>query len=159
MTLDQFANIAELIGLLIVILTLGFLALQIQQNTKALRATTIQATLQSELDAGALILANVGVWEKIVTAAPLESGEETRLAIGLYNIFMIETENRFHQYHSGYLASQTWEGRHGTLPRMIGLPVFKLWRNSVGGMSHSADFLALLDKLVDESSNSESLVN
>ena len=150
MTLDQVANIAELIGLLLVVLTLGFLAIQIHQNTKALRATTIQATLQSEIDVGSILLENASVWEKVVTAAPLTSGEETRKAIGLFNVFMIDTENRYHQYHSGYLASQTWEGRLGTLPRMVGLPVFNQWRNSVGGLSHSADFLAVLDTLADD---------
>jgi len=147
MTLAQFANVAEVIGLIIVIVTVIFLALQIRQNTKALRSTAIQATLHSELDLGAILLDNAAVWEKVITAAPLTEGTETRKAIGLYNVFMIETENRYHQYHSGYLTAQTWEARLGTLPQIVGLPIFEKWRNSVGGLSHSADFLELLDRL------------
>ena len=147
--LEHYANIAEIVGVIIVVVTLFFLTVQIQQNTKALRSTTMQATLQSELDVAAMLLEHSGVWDKLVTAAPFANGEETRKAIGLCNVFMIDTENRYHQYHSGYLAAQSWEGRLGTLPQMVSLPVFKLWRTSMGGLSHSADFLKLLDDLAE----------
>ncbi|HEY5624823.1 MAG TPA: hypothetical protein VIV14_13765 [Gammaproteobacteria bacterium] len=147
MTLDQYANIAELIGLAIVVVTIVFLALQIQQNTKALKAAAIQETLRAELDVAALLIANAETWDKILTAAEFEEGVELRQAIFLYNVFMIDTENRYHQFHSGYLTSQSWDARRNTLPRVVALPVFKQWRTSIGGMSHSADFLELLDSL------------
>ncbi len=49
MTLDYYANVAEIIGVIVVIATLIFLALQIRQNTKALRSTTIQEVMQTEI--------------------------------------------------------------------------------------------------------------
>ncbi len=150
MTLDQLANMSEIIGATIVVVTLVFLTLQIRQNTKALRSASIQTALQAEIDIGSTIIENADVWDKVVTSAPLGRGAETRRAIGLYNLFMIETENRYHQHYSGYLASQSWEGRRGTLARMVALPVYKAWRSSVGGLSHSADFLELLDDLAKE---------
>lgn len=148
MTLEQYAAIAEIIGVVSVLVTLVFLTLQVRQNTRALKATTIQAALQSEIDVAAMLLEHASTWHKVMTAAPLEAGEETRKAIGLYNVFMIDTENRYHQYHSGYLGAQSWQARLGTLPRVVALPVFDLWRDSVGALSHSADFLALLDGCV-----------
>lgn len=145
MTLEQYAAIAEIIGVVAVIVTLVFLTLQVRQNTKALKSTTIQAALQSEIDVAAMLLEHAAVWDKVMNAAPLADGEETRKAIGLYNVFMIDTENRYHQYHSGYLGEPSWRARLRTLPKMVGLPVFPLWRSSVGALSHSDDFLALLD--------------
>ena len=150
MTLDYYANVAEIIGVIVVIATLIFLALQIRQNTKALRSTTIQEVMQTEIALMSLIVENAGVWEKILTGAPLADGEETRKAIVLFNVYMVETESRFHQYRSGFLDAQPWEGRLGTLPNVVRLPIFNVWRASYGGQSHAADFLAMLDDLLLE---------
>ena len=150
MTLAYYANVAEIIGVIIVIVTLIFLTLQIRQNTRALRSTTIHSVMQSEIAMMSVIVENAAVWEKIVTGAPLSDGEETRKAIVLFNVYMIETESRYHQYKYGYLDAQPWEGRLGTLPGVVSLPVFQIWRASAGGQSHAADFLQLLDDLVEK---------
>ena len=147
MALDYYANIAEIVGVVLVTVTLVFLTLQIRQNTRALRSSTIQAVMQSEIGMMSVMVENAETWEKIVTGASLSVGEETRKAILLYNVYMIDTESRYHQYKTGYLDVQPWEGRLGTLPGVVCLPVFALWRGSFGGHSHSADFLELLDEL------------
>ncbi len=146
MALDKFANIAEIVGVVIVIVTLVFLALQIRQGTKAIRATTIQAAMQSEMSFSQFLVENADIWDKILSAQPLASGTETRKSIILFNVFMIDTESRYHQFQSGYLDAQSWEGRLRTLPELVRLPVYQLWRKSPGGLSHSADFLSLMDK-------------
>ena len=47
MTLDQFANIAEILGVTIVIFTLVFLSLQIQQNNKLMAGEAQRSRSQS----------------------------------------------------------------------------------------------------------------
>jgi hypothetical protein len=145
MALDQYANIAEIVGVVIVIVTLVFLTLQIRQNTRAIRSTTIQAVSQSEMSIAKILIENSDTWNKVLTAEPLAVGEETRKAIGLFNVFMIDTGHRYQQYNTGYLDAQAWEGRLATLPEVTNLPVYQLWKTSLGGMSHSADFLELLE--------------
>jgi hypothetical protein len=44
MTLDQFANIAEITGVVIIVVTLIYLSVQLRQNTQALHSTGAQAT-------------------------------------------------------------------------------------------------------------------
>jgi hypothetical protein len=65
-------------------------------------------------------------------------------------VLMADTEGRFHQYRSGYLDAQTWEARSSTLPKLVRLPIFEVWRSSPGGASHSADYLELLDALAEK---------
>ena len=89
-------------------------------------------------------------WNKIVTGAPLESGAETRKGINLYNFLMVDTENRYHQFHSGFLDAPSWEGRLSILQPIVRLPIFKIWRESFGAKGHSAEFLELLDSLAEE---------
>jgi len=144
MALEYYANIAEIVGVILVVVTLVFLTMQIRQNTRALRSTTIQSVME-----------NAATWEKIQSGTPLASGEETRRAIVLFNVYMIETESRYHQFKTGYLDAQPWDGRLGTLPGVVRLPIFKLWRSSPGGESHAADFLALLDELVKGNRNEQ----
>ena len=151
MNLDQIANIAEIIGVILVVITLVFLTMQIRQNTQAIRATTMESAMQSEMGFAALLLQEAGVWEKILTGAAVAEGEETRKSILLFNVFMIDTESRFHQFSIGYLDAKAWEGRYGSsLRTFIRLPTYELWRASIGGMSRSADFLQLMDDLVSE---------
>lgn len=145
--LENIANIAEIVGVTLVLVTLIFLTLQIRQNTRATRSTTIQAVMQSELAMAEIIFANAEIWDTIIGGAVPEEGIDTRRAIMLFNVYMIDTETRFHQHISGFLDNQTWEGRLTSLPYLVKLPVFELWRKSLGGRSHSVDFLELVDKI------------
>ena len=155
--LEYFANIAEIVGLALVVVTLVFLTLQIRQNTRAIRSTTIQAIMQSEMAFSNILVDNAATWDKVLTAAPLESGEETRKGIVLFNVFMIDTEVRYHQFLSGYLDVQSWNGRLSTLRDVVKLPIYPVWKKSLGGQSHAADFLQLLDEQVEgqEDDNNE----
>ena len=98
MALDQYANIAEIVGLVIVVVTLKFLTRQIRQGTKAIRSTTIQAVMQSEMAFSQILVEKSDTWDKILSAQPLANGAEIRKAIVLFNVFMIDTESRFHQF-------------------------------------------------------------
>jgi hypothetical protein len=153
--LEMYANIAEIVGVVLVIVTLVFLTLEIRHNTQALRSTTIQAVMQSEMAFSSILTVNHETWDKVLSGEPLESGAETRKAIVLYNVFMIDTESRYQQFLLGYLDEQSWEGRRGTLPEIVRLPIFPLWRESFGGQSHSESFLALLDDFARESNSSD----
>jgi hypothetical protein len=147
MNWEAIGAIGEILGAAGVILTLGYLAFQIRAGTKATKAAAFQAVLQSEMDFASILIENAGTREKIVTDTPLSEGEETRVAIVLYNIFMLDSERRFHQYNSGYLEASAWEGRLRALSLLAKFSIFERWKTSLGGMAHSADFLELLDEL------------
>lgn len=156
MNIDLIANIAEIVGVILVVITLAFLTMQIRQNTRAIRATTMKSAMQSEMEFAAILLNEAGVWEKILTGAPLAAGEETRKCILLFNVFMIDTEARYHQFNAGHLDRQAWEGRWSTMPQIVILPAFDIWRHSMGGLSRSADFLGLLDDIAGKRKNESS---
>ena len=145
--IEYYANIAEIVGVILVIVTLAFLTLEIRHNTRALRATAIQAVMQSEMALSSFLAEHADTWEKVLTGAQLEAGTEMRKAIIIFNVFMIDTENRYHQSLTGFLDAQSWESRKSTVPELVRLPVFPAWRQSPGGRSHAADFLAFIDEL------------
>jgi hypothetical protein len=148
--LSDWASIAEIIAAIGVILSLAFVGLQINEGNQETRAATIQAASDAE---GAMITTFINhsdTWDKVVTGAPLESSAEIRKGINLYNYMMIEAENRYYQFNSGFLETTIWEGRLSGLEGMTKLPIFKLWRESFGASNHSTDFLELIDSFAEK---------
>ena len=149
MSIQDWAAIGEIVGAIVVVVTLIYLAAQIRDSNRERRAATVQATLDSDLFLGATIARHAGTWDKVLAGLPLESGKETRRALNLYNLIMIESENRHHQFNSGYLSAQIWEGRLASLRPIVVLPMFEEWKKTPGGLNHTADFLDLLHSLRD----------
>ncbi len=150
MKLTDLASIAEIIAAIGVIFSLIFVGLQINEGNQETRAATIQAASDAEAFMIATMVNHSETWNKVVTGAPLESGAETRKGINLYNFLMVDTENRYYQFHSGFLDAPSWEGRLSTLQPIVKLPIFKIWRESFGARGHSAEFLELVDSLAEE---------
>ncbi len=150
MSLQDWGAIGELIGGVAIIVSLLYVGLQIKHGNRETRAATIQAASDAEAFMIATMVNHSETWNKVITGAPLESGAETRKGINLYNFLMVDTENRYHQFHSGFLDAPSWEGRLSTLQPIVRLPIFKIWRESFGGKGHSAEVLELLDGLAEE---------
>ena len=129
---------------------IDLVGLQINEGNQETRAATIQASADAEAFMIATMLNQSGTWNKVVTGAPFDSEEETRSGILLYNLLMTESENRFHQFNSGFLDSQSWEGRVASLRPLVRPPMFEVWKESFGALNNSAAFLALLDNLAEE---------
>ncbi len=88
---------------------------------------------------------NVAVWDKVMLGESLEDGEETRLAILLYNLLITDSENWYLQYNAGYLEEQLWESRLAILAPLTQLPIYEPWKLTLGARNHSASFLELLE--------------
>ena len=140
-------SIAELIGTTAVVLSLAFVGIQIRDGNREARAATIQAALSSDQDMSAVFAEHASTWDKVLAGEPLSSGEEMRRGIILFNMLITDSENRYLQLKSGYLDAQSWEGRQSILLGLANLPIYETWRSTPGALSHSADFLELLDTL------------
>jgi hypothetical protein len=148
--LSDFASIAEIVAAIGVIISLIFVGMQVNESSNETRAATIQAAADAESFMLVTLITHASTWDKVVVGAPLETGEENRRAILLFNLMMTENENRYRQFQSGYLDSQSWESRLSNLRSIVKLPIFESWRFSYGGKGHSTEFLTLIDELVVE---------
>jgi len=141
----KLANYAEIIGSTAVVLSLIFVGLQLNEGNRETRAATTQAAIQSEMDMIRTLALHAGTWDKVLSGEPLASGEEMRRGIILINLLMTDTENSYHQSESGYLEAGKWEGRLSVLPPIVRLPMYEIWKKSIGSLGHSTDFMELLD--------------
>ena len=111
MKLEKISAVAELVSSVAIVVTLAYLAVQTQQNTRALQANARQASLDSEL---ALLLEVVD--KPILYQAPPLNLPNTNLSdlelnqIAAFNLAMLRTrESYWLQYKSGALDEELWE--------------------------------------------------
>ena len=80
-TLSDYASIAEIIAALCIVISLGFVGLQIKGSNEEARAATAQAVFDSELFMVRTFIEESEVWDKVLSGAPLDPGEELRKGI------------------------------------------------------------------------------
>ena len=143
-SLSDIASIAEIAAAIGVIVSLIFVGLQINEGNRETRAATAQALFDSEMFMSKTFVEHAGTWAKVLAGTPLEEGEEERKAINLYNMVIMESENRFNQFRSGYIDAAAWQSTLESLPTLRNLPMYETWTPSGGASNRSAEFKEIL---------------
>ena len=106
MTLDQLANFAEIIGVIIVVITLVYLSVQLRQNTQALHSTGAQAT-HDALGAYYLALAKEKDLLAVFRAGTQDlsslSDDEVAQVYALWTYTLYNTQNWLYQQQTAAL--------------------------------------------------------
>jgi hypothetical protein len=113
MNWEALGAMGELIGAAGVILTLVYLAHQIRQNTRAIRAQTHQAITTANLGMAMGLAESEGLAGVLVRGLAdfdsLEPADRLR-AVGWFNSFLKFGENTHYQFLQGSLEKSVWEG-------------------------------------------------
>lgn len=130
MTLDQLASIGEIIGGIGVVISLGYLAIQIRTNTEAERTSTYQSIVS---DFGALnnTMASTPELSHLFVQAmenyhQLSSDEKARISQLFFQCFRY-FENMFYQHQKGYLDEEVWIGWKRLMLTYHSRPGFQTW--------------------------------
>ena len=130
MTLDQLANIGEIIGSIAVIISIIYLAIQIRTNTEAERTSTYQAVVS---DFGAInnTMASTPELSHMFVEAmedyhQLSSDEKARISQLFFQCFRY-FENMFYQHRKGYLDEDVWTGWKRLMLTYYARPGFQTW--------------------------------
>ena len=130
MTLDQLANIGEIIGSIAVIISIIYLAIQIRTNTEAERTSTYQAVVS---DFGALnnTMASTPELSHLYVQATenyhqLSADEKARISQIFFQCFHY-FENMFYQNQKGYLDEEVWIGWKRLMLTYYSRPGFQTW--------------------------------
>lgn len=148
MNWDALGAVGEVGGAVAVVATLGYLAAQIRQNTRAMHsATTREVT--STAGNNLILMALDGEFAEIMWRSngpqPLAPSEHMRITWWYRGVFR-NFENQYYQRRQGYLE-EVWEGLEHTLSLTCRLPYVRAWwpgnRDSFG-----ASFRDLVDRLI-----------
>ena len=133
MTLQDLGNIGEFLGAIGVIASLVYLALQIRQNTRAVRSSTSQAITDARVEFLSSMTDNAEVagiyFSGLRDRESLEGDERGRFDL-LMSRFMATMENYFYQNRQGTMDREHWTRVLEILRFHIATPGGQSWWSS-----------------------------
>ena len=119
MMLEQLAYLAEIVGVILIIASLAYVALQVRQNTEAQLASSREASLSADMTLVSALIANPEVVENSVKNRSELSFSEQEQVGNLMAGFVRTREFAWTQYRNGVMDKATMESYVGTLVRAI----------------------------------------
>ena len=107
MTLEQGANLAEIFGVIVVVVTLIYLSVQVRQGTELLRSESRQALVTNDLASLSANFNNADVFAKYVSGEELSAEDQLRLSF-MFTLDLRNREFEYFQYANGLLDEQAW---------------------------------------------------
>ena len=132
MNLNDLANIGQVIGAIAVVISLIYVALQIRQNTNAIRAATAQSVHEHYANwynsfARDETLSAIAI-KGLKDYEALSETEKARF-VALFMAFLSYGQNAFLKWRQGLLEPSLWVGWEQVLMNLIGAPGGKgLWK-------------------------------
>ena len=113
--------IGEVLGAIGVIVTLGYLAAQIRQNTQMMKSTVRQQVTTTAQNAIFKMMDNAETLAKMQERETLTPGEQVRMRL-LSRAGLRAFEDFAYQYHHGLLDDSEWRARLVGMRVFMGMP-------------------------------------
>jgi hypothetical protein len=125
MNLNDLANIGQVIGAIAVVISLIYVALQIRQNTNAVRSATAQSVHEHFAGWYHLLAADLELSQLAVSGlrdySSLSEAEKARF-IATFMAFLSYSQNAFHKWREGLLEPPLWRGWELLIMNLIAAP-------------------------------------
>ena len=142
----KWSAIAEISSAVAIVVTLGYLAIQTQQNTAAIQASVRQSMLEADRESLYMQVQNPFLFRR----SGLDEEQQLQL-IGFMTAFMRTRENFWIQYQKGVLDQDTWESYRGALVIVIFSSEFgrRVWeRQTASGLVFDRGFVDAINTWV-----------
>lgn len=122
---NALGGAGEFLGAIGVIISLLYLALQVQQNTKSVRSSTYQALIDSAQDFALLLGSDPEVASTFIRGLKgdddLSPRQEAQFT-WLFHVITRQVENGHFQVMNGAMDRELWKGWTGTIRGIVGSP-------------------------------------
>jgi hypothetical protein len=145
MSLNDLANIAQIIAATGVVISLVYLAVQIRGNTKVANAQARHAISEFVLRISIFQAEHADRFAKIDGGSELTEGDR-RFQYWSHVQFLLHAETYFHHHQLGLMPDEHWRGYAKFMARYIQSPGFKQTWDDIGP-AFSEDFARWLDGL------------
>ncbi len=147
MNWDAVSAVAEWLGVILIVVSLVYVARQIQQNTDTMKSATELETgrMWSEFHARMAHSEDMtDIWDKGLTQPDTLSPPEKRRFIWLVAEYFYLVENLYRQRQLGFLSLETWTQHEKAVTGLLNHPLLNRWWAS-GVSPYSAEFRATID--------------
>jgi hypothetical protein len=151
MNWDAISAIAEVVGVIAIVVSLVYLSVQIKQNTKVARAATRQAIAESTENLGSDLIGNGEIAEifvKHLSGKELSAVEKLRLQARCYRDIQ-HWENIHYQFQEGLVSKDQWAGFRKNLISLLAIDAYReYWEHE--SFHYSEAFQAEIASLLQE---------
>ena len=133
MNWEAASAVAEWLGLAFVVVSLTYVAIQIRQNTKTVRAATELETGRQWSEFHARVAHSedmADIWDKGLTDAESLSAREKRKFIWLVAEYLFLVESLYRQRQLGFLGHDSWNQHQSAVAGLLLHPVIASWWES-----------------------------
>lgn len=149
MTLEQYAYLAEIVGVIAIVLSLIYLAVQTKQNTDAVQATSRHTVIASDLVCIQTMIDHPDILNSMYTSETLS--EEGKIALEGFLLTLARTrEHQWLQHRSGLLDTQTMESFLTGLTYNMSFPVSRAWWDGIACRYFDSGFVAHVNEKLAE---------
>jgi hypothetical protein len=152
MDITTLAAWGEFIGGIAVVVSLVYLAGQVRQNSKLLRASTAATSAQLDFGSSAILVEDPEVarihWEGLADRDSLSEADRRRFD-PYVGIAMRGTEQHYRFHRDGLTGSEEWQSRKRQAGWWVQQPGIQQWWREWGGQ-YSDDFIDYVDGLIRE---------
>ena len=127
MNWEAISAIAEVIGVIAIVVSLIYVSIQIKQNTRVARAATRQAISESTENLGSDLIANgeiAAIFVKHMSGEELTPVENLRLQARCYRDFQ-HWENIHYQFDEGLVSNDQWQGFRKNLSSLLAIQAYR----------------------------------
>jgi hypothetical protein len=108
---DAIGAIGEIVGALAVVISLLYLSGQVRHNNRLAKNSSLQSVLQSEMNFASIIIEHAELWDRLIAGESFESRAENRQATILFNLYLLDSANRY--YVTTSIEPAIWKIRPG----------------------------------------------
>ncbi len=149
MTLEEINYIAQTIGVVAILASLVFVAIQTRQNGRTMRAQAVWDAQNSFVEINDMLAAGGPVSEmsfKAFTDPDSLTAYERYLAHRLFRGVLQRTEAQYALFANGILDAEVWRLRRGYIKSLMNYPLFvQVWEADKASSMLTAAFIAEMD--------------
>jgi hypothetical protein len=149
MSMEQLANIAEVIGVVLVISSLIYVAKQLRQTTEALHAQSRQSVLSSSQAELIELMNNPGLARSFVEDGELSADGHIQLHLFLAAAMRVR-EFSWLQYRNGQIDETQWATELVVMQNVLGTNRTRNWWKAMGRETFGAEFSSFVDDSVQD---------
>ena len=146
MTLEQLAYLAEVVGVIIVVVTLLYLAVEVRQGANLLRSESRQAMLNNTREHLKGYLDHADLFDKLEGEEKLSKTDQLRFS-ALWITNMRLREHEWFQYKDGILDEPTWRSYREIIRLTLSSKRHRAWWAEMKGV-FDPEFVKAVDEFV-----------
>lgn len=157
MSLEQYAYLADVAGVILVIASLIYVAMQLRQNTGAIQAQSRQAVLTAAQTEIFAITDNPDIIVLMTKPDALSPEEHVKVASWLFALFRAR-QFAWLQHRNGVIDDSQWETELSVIRFYFDSQRVQDWWNALGRAAFGNEYADFIDSLVRDQSPTETLV-